>query len=122
MKIAWIITQIIKPRWTHTILNMQSCQTVKKFALHRFHISVLTLRDSATETGNPIYNTTHALLIPSQWAKIEQRRDRGMTDDYSCTLKASGFIHMWLLIDFSILWLVGSEQVAQNVIPVVGNK
>lgn len=65
MKISWIITQIIKLGWTQITLNMQSCETAKGFALHSFHIAVLTLRGSATETGNPIYNYTHADHTPS---------------------------------------------------------
>lgn len=65
MKIAWIITQIIKLAQAHITLNMQSSKTAKGFALHSFHVSVLTLRGSAAETGNPMYSNTHAALTPS---------------------------------------------------------
>jgi len=66
MKIAWIITQIIKLVWTDITLNMQSCKTAKGFALHRFHVSVLSLRSSDTETDNPMCSNTHAVLTPSR--------------------------------------------------------
>lgn len=65
MKKSWIITQIIKLGWAGITLNMQSCKTTEGCALHGCHTAVLTLRGSATETGNPVYNNTQAALTPS---------------------------------------------------------
>lgn len=66
MKNSWIITQIIKLGWADITLNMQSCKTKEGCALHGFHIAVLIVRGSATETGNPVYNNTHVALAPSK--------------------------------------------------------
>lgn len=64
MKTSWITTQIIKLGWADITLNMQSCKTTEGCALHGFHVAVLTLRGSATETGNPVYNNTqHSFLV-----------------------------------------------------------
>lgn len=65
MKNSWNITQIIKLGQADITLNMQSCKTTEGCALNGFHRAVLTLRGSATETGNPVYNNTHAPLTPS---------------------------------------------------------
>lgn len=66
MKNSGIITQIIKLGWADITLNTQSCKTTEGCALHGFHMAVLTLRGSATETGNPVYNNTPAALTPSR--------------------------------------------------------
>lgn len=63
MNNSWIIIQIIKLGWADITLNMQSCKTTERCALHGFHLA--TLRGSATETGNPVCNNTHTALTPS---------------------------------------------------------
>lgn len=60
MKNYWIVTHIIKLGWADIILNMKSCKSAEGCALHSFN---MTLRGSASETGNPVYNNTQYSLL-----------------------------------------------------------